>query len=139
MSTAKLSKGIILVADDEVDIVRAIKLRLNANGYEVVTANDGSEAIHVALSTHPNLMILDIGMPHGDGYTVAQKLLEQGETQSIPIIFLTARTSEVDRTRAYEAGTARYLTKPCVTQVLLDTVERAITCTRPKRAQAMHS
>jgi two-component system sensor histidine kinase/response regulator len=90
----------------------------------------------MALMTHPDLLILDIGLPHGDGYTVAEQLLEDSKTRSIPIIFLTARTSEEDRTRAYKAGTARYLTKPCPTQQLLDTVDRAITCVRPWRAMA---
>jgi len=128
--------GKILVVDDEVDIVRMINIRLRANGYTVVTANDGGEAMRVALQTHPDLVILDVGLPHDDGYTVAQKLLENSKTRSIPIIFLTGRTSEEDRTRAYKAGTARYLTKPCKAQDLLDTVERAMTCVRPTRPMA---
>jgi DNA-binding response OmpR family regulator len=132
-------RGRVLVVDDEIDIVRAINIRLRASGYEVVTANDGVEAVHVALMTHPGLVILDIGLPHGDGYTVAQRLLENSDTRSIPIIFLTARTSEEDRTRAYKAGTARYLTKPYKTLDLLDTVDRAITCVRPIRAMAQIS
>ena len=129
-----MSKGKVLIVDDERDIVRAIHLRLRANGYEVFTANNGVEAMNVALATRPNLIILDVGMPRSDGYTVAQNLQENRETQLIPIVFLTARTSDEDRERAYQAGTARYLTKPCKTQDLLDTVDRAITCVRPKRA-----
>jgi len=131
-----MSKGIVLVVDDEPDLVRALNLRLRSNGYEVITANNGETALRLALCSHPDLAILDIGLPHGDGYMVAQKMLENRITRSTPIIFLTARTSDRDRERAYQAGTARYLTKPCEPQVLMDTVRRAITCARPNRAMA---
>ena len=82
-----MSKGRILIVDDEIDIVRSISLRLRANGYEVVFANDGVEAIQVALLTSPDLLILDVGLPRGDGFTIAQKLLEDSKTREIPSSF----------------------------------------------------
>jgi DNA-binding response OmpR family regulator len=132
-----MSKGRVLIVEDEIDIVRALDLRLCFYGYEVVTANNGVEALAVAITTHPDLVILDIGLPDGDGYTVAQSLLENRDTRSIPIIFLTARTSDEDRERAFMAGIARFLTKPCKAEDLLDTVDRAITCVRPRRLDRM--
>jgi DNA-binding response OmpR family regulator len=122
-----MTKATILVVDDEDDIVRAISLRLRAANYEVICANDGFEATRTAIRALPDLVILDIGMPHGNGHVVAQQLLANSGTRSIPIIFLTARTSEEDRMRASGAGGARYLTKPCKSQDLLDTVARALT------------
>ena len=121
----------ILVVDDEQDIVRMLMMRLRAAGYEVVTANTGTVAIRMAEMTVPDLLILDIGMPDADGHVVASRLQENTKTSRIPIIFLSARTSEKDRTLAYKAGVCRYLTKPFKPEELLATVSRALSCVRP--------
>ena len=123
----------ILVVDDEQDIVRILMMRLRSAGYDVVTANTGAVAVRMAEMTAPDLLILDIGMPDGDGHIVANHLQKNAKTSRIPIIFLTARTSEKDRMQAYQAGVCRYLTKPFKTDELLSTVSRALTCVRPAR------
>src|SRR5437016_5830520 len=107
-----MSKAMILVADDDVDIVRAVTMRLQFAGYEVISATDGKMATRLAFDAAPDLVILDIGMPHSDGHTVAQNMLASDDAKCTPIIFLTARVSEEDRAKAFQAGVCRYLTKP---------------------------
>ena len=116
----------ILVVDDEQDIVRALTMRLRAVGYEVITASDGLSGTQKAFQESPDLVILDIGLPGGNGHTVAERLMENNKTMSTPIIFLTARTSEEDRKKAETTHPAGYLTKPFKSQELLDTVSRAL-------------
>ncbi|MFH1891887.1 MAG: response regulator [Candidatus Zixiibacteriota bacterium] len=107
-----MSKGKILVVDDEPELVRAVSMRLRAEGYDVLTAMDGMQATNVAMRETLDLIILDIGMPAGDGHVVARRLRESIRTSAIPIIFLTAKTSEQDFSRAYDAGVDKYITKP---------------------------
>lgn len=116
----------ILVVDDETDIVRAVAMRLRASGYDVLTASDGIRATQLAVSESPDLVILDIGMPCGDGYMVAEFLSKNSKTMGPPIIFLTARTSIAEQDDAKEAGAFAYLTKPFKSGELLDTVTRAL-------------
>jgi two-component system KDP operon response regulator KdpE len=121
-----MSQAKILVVDDEMEIVRAVTMRLRAAGYEVIAAHDGLMATQLAIREQPDLVILDIGMPCGDGHTVAQRLQNQMGTMSTPIIFLTARTAEADRKQAAEVRAAGYLTKPFKPEELLSTVSRAL-------------
>ncbi|MBU1318780.1 MAG: response regulator [candidate division Zixibacteria bacterium] len=107
-----MSKGKILVVDDEPELVRAVSMRLRAEGYDVLTAMDGMQATNVAMRETLDLIILDIGMPAGDGHVVARRLRESIRTSAIPIIFLTAKTSELDFSRAYDEGVDKYITKP---------------------------
>ena len=121
MSLAK-----ILVVDDEAEIVRAVTMRLRAAGYEVLAANDGLMATKLALHEAPDLVIMDIGIPCGDGHAVASSLLNNVATMSTPVIYLTARTADEDRLRAKENCVAGYLTKPFKADELLSTVARAL-------------
>lgn len=107
-----MAKGKILVVDDEPEIVRSVGMRLRAAGYQVITAMDGVQATNVALREQPDLIILDIGMPAGDGHVVARRLRESIRTCAVPIIFLTARTAEEDFNQAWHMGAAKYITKP---------------------------
>jgi DNA-binding response OmpR family regulator len=116
----------IMVVDDEPDVVQAVSLRLKAAGYDVIQARDGVAATHAAVKEQPNLIILDIGMPAGDGHTVATRLKTNPKTFHIPVIFLTARSSETDIRKAADAGVVGYLVKPCKPQRLLSMVERAL-------------
>jgi DNA-binding response OmpR family regulator len=99
-----------------------------------LTAGDGAEAVRLALEESPDLVIMDIGLPDQDGHTIAQRLFTMKETVSTPIIFVTARTTEEDRTRAYQAGAVAYLTKPIQSTELLDAVSRATTVSRQIRS-----
>jgi two-component system alkaline phosphatase synthesis response regulator PhoP len=116
----------ILVVDDETDIVRMVSLRLQSVGYEVIIASDGEAATQIAIHELPDLVILDIGIPCVDGHVVAQRLANHPDTLSIPILFLTARTSEVDKKRAAAVRSVGYLVKPFQSQQLLDAVSAAL-------------
>lgn len=118
-----MNKGKILVVDDEPDLVRSLTLRLGAAGYQVVSAMDGLGATKCAIEQQPDLIILDIGMPAGNGHVVVERLRHIGATSHIPVIYLTARTGEEDYRRALEGGVAKYITKPFEATVLLAAVE----------------
>jgi two-component system response regulator PrrA len=125
-----MSKGRILVVDDEPDIVHSLTLRLGAAGYQVVSAMDGLGATKCAIEHEPDLIILDIGMPAGNGHVVVERLRHIGATSHIPVIYLTARTGEEDYRRAREGGVAKYITKPFEAAVLLAAVEDQLERTR---------
>jgi DNA-binding response OmpR family regulator len=120
-----MSKGKVLVVDDEPDIVKTVSMRLKANDYEVVTAGDGVSATHAALSEKPDVIILDIGMPAGDGHVVARRLQDSARSL-IPIIFLTAHASEHHYKRAFDEGVAKYITKPFHPEELMAAVEELV-------------
>ena len=110
----------ILVADDEELIRRLVSDFLVQEGYEPVLATDGNEALAL-FQKHPNiqLMILDIMMPGLDGWEVCRRVREQS---TIPIIMLTARSTEFDQLTAFDAGADDYVTKPCSPSVLMKRV-----------------
>ena len=99
----------VLVVDDEKNIVDIIKFNLKKEGYDVVTAADGQEAILKAYTENPDLILLDIMMPNVDGYEACRKIREKYDT---PIIMLTARAEEVDKLLGFELGADDYVTKP---------------------------
>ncbi len=99
----------VLVVDDEKNIVDIIKFNLKKEGYDVVTAADGQEAILKAYTENPDLILLDIMMPNVDGYEACRKIREKYDT---PIIMLTARAEEVDKVLGFELGADDYVTKP---------------------------
>ena len=121
-----MSKGRILVADDEPEIVRSLTLRLNAAGYDVSSAMDGLSATKKAIEEQPELIILDIGMPAGNGHVVVERLRNIGETSHIPIIYLTARSTQEDYRKAREGGVCKFITKPFDSEVLLAAIESQI-------------
>ncbi len=102
----------ILVVDDDIDSLKLIGLMLQRNGYEVIAANAGNQALTRAASDHPDLIILDIMMPDMNGYEVSRRLRRNPETQNIPIIMFTAKTLIDDKVAGFEAGADDYLTKP---------------------------
>ena len=116
----------ILIVDDERDIVKALMIRLRGAGYEVVTAFDGAQAIFVAHKENPDLIILDIRMPAGDGFSVAEKLKHSKNTLSIPVIFLTGSPEKNAVERAMTLGARFYIKKPYDPEELLDAIKRAL-------------
>jgi pilus assembly protein CpaE len=102
----------ILVVDDDIDSLKLIGLMLQRNGYEVLAANAGNQALSRALSDRPDLIILDLMMPDMNGYEVCRRLRRNPETQTIPIIMFTAKTLIDDKVAGFEAGADDYLTKP---------------------------
>lgn len=116
----------ILVVDDERDLVGFINARLKANGYDVVTAYDGMEALQKANEERPDLILLDVMMPAGDGFDVCQKLKSQNETANIPVIFLTAKTLDKDERLGLGLGAEYYLKKPFEAKELLDVISKVL-------------
>jgi DNA-binding response OmpR family regulator len=116
----------ILIVDDERDIVKALMIRLQHNGYDVVVAFDGAQGIFVAHKESPDLIILDIRMPAGDGFSVAEKLKQSSLTEQIPIIFLTGSPERNAEERAMELGARFYIKKPYDPEELLEAVRRAM-------------
>jgi DNA-binding response OmpR family regulator len=102
----------ILVVDDEESIRSLIRRKLQAEGYEVLTAQDGEEALHMALEWLPDLAILDVIMPRIDGLELCRRMREDSQLTSLPVVFLTSRESIDDRIRGFEAGADDYLPKP---------------------------
>jgi DNA-binding response OmpR family regulator len=116
----------ILIVDDERDIVKVVMIRLKSSGYDVVTAFDGAQGIFMAHKEKPNLIILDIRMPAGDGFTVAEKLKNSEDASSIPIIFLTGSPAPNSEERAMELGARFYIKKPYDPEELMDAIKRAM-------------
>ena len=103
---------LVLVADDEEDIRALVAFRLERAGYEVITAADGEEALTLATTRLPDLVVLDMMMPKATGLEVTRSLRELDETKEIPVILLTARAQEADVARGFEAGADDYVKKP---------------------------
>jgi len=121
-----MSKGKILVVDDEPEIVRSISMRLKMHGYEVIAASDGTQTTSTALRELPDLILLDIGLPAGSGHIVVKRLRDSSKTAQIPIIFLTARTTESDYQQAFELGVEQYITKPFRPEELMFAIEATL-------------
>jgi DNA-binding response OmpR family regulator len=107
------NRGIlVLVADDDVDIVRFVALNLRLEGFEVVVANDGQDALDKALDVRPSLIVLDTMMPGMDGYQVCSRLRDARPDAQTPVIMLTAKSLAADREMAFTAGADDWVTKP---------------------------
>jgi CheY-like chemotaxis protein len=102
----------ILVVDDLADNLVLVSLSLQNNGYRVLTASNGEEAIKIASLARPDLILLDLAMPEMDGLSAARRIRQLPEVQQVPIIALTAFDTSGFRQAAYEAGFDAYLTKP---------------------------
>jgi two-component system alkaline phosphatase synthesis response regulator PhoP len=102
----------VLIIDDEAPIRLLIRVNLEAEGIDVIEAGDGPTGLELARSAHPDLVLLDVMMPGLDGWAVAEELLDDVETDDIPIIFLTARAEFRDRARGLDIGGVDYITKP---------------------------
>ena len=102
----------IVVADDEVDVRELVAYRLSRSGYEVIEAQDGEQALRLALENPPDLAVLDVMMPKLDGYELTRRLRAEPATQRVPVILLTARAQEADVSQGFEAGADDYLRKP---------------------------
>lgn len=103
---------LILVADDDRDLVTALSIRLKAAGYGVVGAHDGDEAFRQAQDTRPDLIILDVRMPAGGGFSSIDRIKHSLNTRNIPVIFLTAFDDEEMREEARRLGAAGFFRKP---------------------------
>lgn len=112
----------VLIADDEPDILEILKYNLTGEGYEVVTAKDGDEAIEKARRTQPDLVVLDVMMPKKTGVEVCQILRAQAAFKDTLIIFLTAVNDDGSQIRGLETGADDYLAKPVSPKVFISRV-----------------
>src|SRR5213078_2742292 len=113
----------ILIVDDEPQILRALRINLHARQYDVVTAADGTEALHAAATHHPDLVVLDLGLPDIDGVEVIRKLRSW---TPVPIVILSGRMDSRQKVDALDAGADDYVTKPFSVDELLARI-RAVT------------
>ena len=121
-----MSRGKVLVVDDEEYIQHILNFSFGAEGFDVLTASDGEEAIKKAKSVKPDVIVLDIMMPKMDGYEACKKLKSDPQTKNIPVILLTAKGRDVDRKLGTEAGADDYVVKPFSPGRLIERVEGII-------------
>jgi two-component system cell cycle response regulator DivK len=127
------SDSLVLVVDDSIDNLTAISLHLQQSGFQVVTATNGEEAVRVAALTKPDIIIMDLAMPGVDGLE-STRLIRQNETlHDIPVIALTAFSTEGFRRAAHDTGFDGYLTKPVDFTRLQDLIGRLIGLARSAR------
>jgi two-component system KDP operon response regulator KdpE len=118
----------VLVVDDESRMVEFIAMNLELEGFHVVRAANGSEALEKASKEHPDLVLLDIMMPEMDGFETLGGLRE---TSSVPVIFLTAKSEEVDRIKGLDLGADDYITKPFSPRELVSRIRAVLRRTEP--------
>ena len=131
-------KGRVLVVDDDHALVRIAQSVLQKQGFDVLTAFDGLEGLQKAQQEKPDVIVLDITMPKMDGYEVCRRLQQDPSTRQIPVVFLTAKGQDKERTtyrdrltftgdrdaaRGFEAGAMEFLTKPVTAKDLVQKVE----------------
>jgi CheY-like chemotaxis protein len=119
-----MAKKKVLVVDDEEDFAKALRVRLKANGYDVVLAHDSVQAIMIANLERPDLILLDIMIPGEDGFFVTEQLKQSQATQHIPILFLTGVPG--GERRAHQLGASGYIMKPYHPEMLLETIQKAL-------------
>lgn len=124
-----MEKAKILIVDDDPDLRQALKLRLRANQYETVHAVDGYSAIALAYKEHPHLIILDLGLPAGDGFVVLDRLQKDDKLSGIPVIVLTARDAPSSEQRCLHAGAAAFFQKPADNAELLGVIRATLKTT----------
>jgi DNA-binding response OmpR family regulator len=117
-----MNKLKILIVDDDPDLRRGLNLRLRANQFDTAYATDGFSAIAMAQKERPDLIILDIGLPAGDGFVVLDRLQQSAQLSSIPVIVLTARDPQYNRERTLKAGACAFLQKPADNNELMEVI-----------------
>jgi len=119
-----MAKKKILVVDDEIDLVELVKIRLESNGYEVITSNSGLDGVSKATSELPDLIVLDIAMAEMDGYTTLQRLKEDEKTKDIPVMMLTAFAKM--KSLFEMEGISDYIVKPFDPQDFVARVDKVL-------------
>jgi len=125
---------LVLIADDDRDIVRFVEVNLRLEGFEVITAHDGQDALVKALARQPDLVLLDVMMPRLDGYEVCKRLRADGRSAHIPVIMLTAKSLSADKVLGLTAGADDYIIKPFDPMELVARVKTTLRRAREMRA-----
>jgi chemosensory pili system protein ChpA (sensor histidine kinase/response regulator) len=121
-----IGRKIVLVVDDSLTVRRVMHRLLTREGYQVVLATDGVDALHQMQAVHPDIVLLDIEMPRMDGFDLTRNIRDMAATATLPIIMITSRTAAKHRERAMELGVNAYLGKPYQDDVLLNLVHGLI-------------
>jgi DNA-binding response OmpR family regulator len=121
-----VSQKTILIVDDDPDVRLGLRLRLNAKHYDVICAADGMASIAEARKHMPDLIILDLGIPAGDGFSVMERLKANDNLSLIPVIVLSARDANAHRDRTLAAGAKAFLQKPVDNAELLSVIRQVL-------------
>jgi DNA-binding response OmpR family regulator len=127
----KAMGDVVLIADDDLDMIRFVALNLRLEGFEVIAAHDGQDALDQALEVEPSLILLDTVMPCMDGYEVCARLRDQRPDSPILVIMLTAKSLAADRDEALAAGADDWVTKPFDPGDLVAKVKHRLHVTAP--------
>jgi len=119
----------VLIADDEHNIRHILDFSLNAEGFDVIPAHNGEDALTLARENQPDLIILDVMMPGKGGIETCRELKKDPATAHIPVILLTARATKADREAGVEAGANDYITKPFSPRKVIQTVQDLLSTT----------
>jgi len=122
----KMEKNKILVIDDEPQIVRALELLMQREGFEVRSAHDGVEALQAIAESPPDLILLDLMMPRMDGFELCQRIRATAEWKNMIIIILTAKGREIEREKGIALGADHYVTKPFSTREIVQLIKSAL-------------
>jgi len=126
-----MEKPLILAVDDELQMLAMLKMRLEANDFEVITAIDGLEALEKARNNKVALIILDLMLPKMDGYKVCRMLKFDERYRNIPVIILTARSQKIDKEMAEGVNADAYITKPFEPQELITKIQELLKNAHP--------
>jgi DNA-binding response OmpR family regulator len=121
-----MAKAKLMIVEDDVDQLIGLKVRLQANDYTVVHAIDAVSAISTARREQPELILLDLGLPAGDGFKVMERLHDLMDVAHIPIIIISARDPEAYAERAINEGAFAFFQKPADNEELLEAIENAL-------------
>jgi DNA-binding response OmpR family regulator len=116
----------IIVIEDNKEHLMALAIRLRAHGFDVVSAGDGATALTVVNREKPDAVILDLGLPGGDGFVVLQRLRSLASTVALPVVVVTARPAQTNRALALEQGVIAFLQKPVKTAELMTALRKAL-------------
>ena len=133
-AAARQQQGRVLVVEDERDVADLIRYNLTKEGYDVVIAPTGADALKQARDVHPDLVLLDIMVPQLNGWEVCRRLKQDAETKNIPVIMVTGRVEEGDKVLGFELGADDYVTKPFSPRELIARVR--VAARRGKAASA---
>ena len=121
-----MKRAKIMVVDNDPDLRQALSLRLRANHFDTINVCDGYSAIAMAQKEHPHLIILDLGLPAGDGFAVLKNLRQYPALADIPVIVLTARDPESSERRTLESGAVAFFQKPADNEELLGVIRACL-------------
>lgn len=126
MADKRTEEKTVLVVDDDILMQQVVAMRLKVNGFRVLVASDGEEALPVIRSQSPSLIVLDLMLPKITGYELCRMIKMDEELQSIPVLVLSALEKQTDRDRAMEAGADAYFIKPFDLELLVAKIKQLL-------------